>query len=369
MEHFTIEEFFANGHKNVEGLFILLSNSTDPEVREVLSNIKYDPNLRRHFDEIMEHALPIEIVSVENMLIDLTATTAYEFVKKNPLVFAFEKRQSMRLKPIEEITDYNDNLQVLKEQIKSYKAFLNSIHGTDKESDLMHFRTPESRKKYDNFQEFVNELSKFYTLAEKSKNTCFEKHQNFVEFSNIITTLNKKMISQLKTCAAKVAHIEDLGMGHAEQGVGVFNACADEWTILNGHVTRAGKKEKDFRDSVQAEIDKARLERSKIEPSVSPSEQARRDAINTANALYEELCQDFMRDLENQYALSSKDMYEYFVNVKFKNFVERFHMPLSSSTKIGTANDAAAQIRSLMSYVSKISENSYTTSVYPVEKQ
>ncbi|MBO5344940.1 MAG: hypothetical protein J6A51_03485, partial [Clostridia bacterium] len=103
--------------------------------------------------------------------------------------------------------------------------------------------------------------------------------------------------------------------------------------------------------------------------TVSPAEQERRAMIERANNLYDELCIDFMRDLQSQYALSSKDLYENFVNVKFKKFVERFQMPLSSSTSTGTANEVAAQIRNLMNYISKISENSYTTSVYPFEKQ
>lgn len=369
MDKFTIEEFFANGHKNVEGIFILLSNTADPEVQAVLSSIKRDPEMRKHFDEIIEKALPIELASVENLLIGIIASTVYKLIKQNPVIYSFEKSKKIQLKPIEELSDYNDNMQIIKDALVAYKTYLHSIRGTEDELRLKHFHTPESRKKYDNLQEFANELSKFYTLAEKGQNVCFESHQDFGQFSSLITSLNKKMIASLKACAGKIAVTDDLGFGLAEAGTEVFNDFANELSIFNGHVVNAAKKDKEFRDSVQAEIDKVRMERSKVEPTISPAEQERLAAIKKANDLYDELCQDFMRDLQKQYALSSKDMYEYFVDVKFKKFVERFHMPLSNNTSLGTANEAQAQIRNLMNYVSKISENSYTTSVYPFEKQ
>ncbi|MBR7172332.1 MAG: hypothetical protein IKD36_00885 [Clostridia bacterium] len=369
MDKFTLEDFFAEGHKNVEGLFILLSNTDEPGVQEVLSSIKHDENVRKQFDEIIEKALPLELASVENLLIGLISSTVYKLVKQNPVVHSFELSKKITLKPIEELSDYNDNMQVIKTALVAYKTYLNSIRGTEDELKLQHFHTQESRKKYDNLQEFVNELSKFFTLAEKAQNICFERNQNFAEFSSLTTALNKKMIAALKTCSAKVAVVEDLGFGLAETGKEVFADFATELSIFNSHMINAAKKDKAFRDDVQAEIEKAKLERSKVEPTISPAEQERLAAIKKANDLYEELCLDFMRDLEKQYALSSKDMYEYFVDVKFKKFVERFHMPLSNSTSLGTANEAQAQIKNLMNYVSKISENSYTTSVYPFEKQ
>lgn len=369
MDKFTIEEFFDNGHKNVEGLFILLSNSDDPEVREVLSNIKNDENLRKQFDEIIASALPIELASVENMLIDLTSTTSFQFLKQNPIVSLFEKGGQLKFSQINTIEDYNPNLQNLKVALKAYKNHMISVIGSTPDMLLRNFNSQESQKKFDNFAEFVEELSKFYKLAEKSKDICFDKYRNFGEFINLAVASNKKLIAQLKTCASKVGTIEDFGFGNAEQGADVFNSFVQEWTIFNQHMTNAAKKDKDFRDSVQAEIEKARLEKSKVAPTISPAEQERLKAIQNANSLYDELCQDFMRDLQQQYALSTKDMYDYFVNVKFKKFIERFPMPLSNSTSTGVANEAAAQIKNLMNYVSKISENSYTTSVYPFEKQ
>ena len=86
--------------------------------------------------------------------------------------------------------------------------------------------------------------------------------------------------------------------------------------------------------------------------------------IEQTNAFYKEFCDDFLRDLDKQYSLSSKDMYEYFINVKFKNFVERYPMPIASDASEGYAKEVYCQIQILIDYISKISENSYAISAY-----
>jgi len=369
MENFDLQEFFNAGHRNVEGIFILLSNSTEPGVSEALSRIKKDEKVRAEFTDILNKAMPMEVISLQNMMIDLAATTIYEFVKFNPIVFAFESTKKLELTPISDIGDYNKNLQRLMHATESYKSFLNVVKKSNQEDKLIYFSSKDSRNKYDNLQEVISELIKFYTLAEKSKKYCFGEYENFSKLAELTASVNKKIIAQLRMCGDKVAGVEDFEMGYAEQGVMMFNDFAHEFEILNARVVELGSQDKEFRASVQAEIDKARLEKSKVEPVKSSAEQERLDMIEKANSLYDELCLDFMRDLQSQYALSSKDLYENFVNVKFKKFVERFHMPLAKNTSIGMAKEACAQIQNLMNYVSKISENSYVTSVYPVEKQ
>ena len=363
MEKFTIEEYFAAGHKNVEGIFILLSNSEDPEVREVLANIKKDPALREQFNEIIEHALPIELVSVQNMFLDLTAHTIYQYIKNHQDVKRFMSSETVSLAPIEDFGDYNKNMQKVMAEFEHYKKFAGGMK--QRPNGLISMFCSE----LDKFQAFISEVIKFNTYAQKGKKLCFEDPLRFDSFAEQTSSNNRKVIAQLLACKQKLSEFKYMQTGYAEQGIGVFGDLAGEWMIFNEQMANAGKKDKEFRDSVQAEIDKARLEKSKVEPTISPAEQERQDAIKKANDMYEELCQDFMRDLQSQYALSSKDLYENFVNVKFKKFVERFSMPLSNSVSLGTANEAANQIRNLMNYVSKISENSYTTSVYPFEKQ
>ena len=363
MEKFTIEEYFNAGHKNVEGIFILLSNSDDPEVSEVLSNIKNDENLRGQFNEIVEKALPMELVSLQNMMIDLTANTVYSYITNHQDVKRFTTSDNAALTQIEDFGDYNRNLQKIMAEFERYKKFADGMK--QRKDGLISVFCKEIEK----FQNLISEVIKFNTIAHKGKKMCFESNLQFANFAEQTSANNRKLIAQLMACKKKVAEFEYLNKEYTEQGIGAFDALADEFSIFNDFVVNAGKKDKEFRESVQAEIDKARMEKSKVQPSVSPAEQERLNAIKKANDLYDELCQDFIRDLQSQYALSSKDMYETFINVKFKKFMERFNMPLSNSASIGTANEAAAQIRNLMNYVSKISENSYTTSVYPFEKQ
>ena len=363
MEKFTIEEYFNAGHKNVEGIFILLSNSQDPEVSEVLSRIRTDANLRAQFNEIVEHAMPLELVSLQNMMIDLTVDTMYKYVTSHQDVKRFIDSESFDLGPVESFADYTRNLHRISAEFERYKKFADGMK--QRKDGLISMFC----KELDKFQAFIGEVIKFNTYAQKGKKMCFEEPLRFDSFAEQTNSNNRRMISQLAACKSKLSTFEYLNKDYTEQGLGVIDSFVDDWSVFNDFVVKAGKKEKEFRDSVQAEIDKARIEKSKVEPTISPAEQERQDAIKKANDLYEELCQDFMRDLQNQYAFSSRDMYENFMNVKFKKFVERFPMPLSNSVSVGTANEAASQIRNLMNYISKISENSYTTSVYPFEKQ
>ncbi|MBP3581239.1 MAG: hypothetical protein J6J33_00630, partial [Clostridia bacterium] len=229
MEKFDLQEFFNEGHRNVEGIFILLSNSTEPGVSEVLSSIRTDEKVRAEFTDILNKALPMEVISLQNMLIDLTATTVYKFVQYNPLTFAFEKMGKLKLSEINDIGDYNRNLQKILHITDGFKSFLDVVKRSNQEDKLRFFSSLKSREKYDNFQEFVRELMKFYTLAEKGKKYCHGKYDNFSKLAELSEAVNKKIISQLKVCGTKVSGIEDLETGQAEQGVQVFNDIAHEW--------------------------------------------------------------------------------------------------------------------------------------------
>ena len=133
---------------------------------------------------------------------------------------------------------------------------------------------------------------------------------------------------------------------------------------FNVSVTNLKAFVNDWKSEQQKAYQPVEQERRVVVQERSMKEESRLRAIDRANSLYDELCMDFMRDLQAQYSLSSRDMYEEFVNVKFKKFVERYPMPIASDASEGYANEVAYQIQNLMDYVSKISENSYVTSVY-----
>lgn len=85
--------------------------------------------------------------------------------------------------------------------------------------------------------------------------------------------------------------------------------------------------------------------------------------IEKARAKYQMFCDDFMRDLNNQYALSSRDLYQEFVNVTFKKFVKKY-MPIKDSIKEDRAKEIIFAIDDLINEVANISSNSYVTSMY-----
>jgi len=62
--------------------------------------------------------------------------------------------------------------------------------------------------------------------------------------------------------------------------------------------------------------------------------------------------------------MTFKDLYEEFVNVKFKKFIEKYQFPLANNVSEGYAKECVAQIKKLMNYVSEISANSYVSSVF-----
>jgi malonyl CoA-acyl carrier protein transacylase len=65
-----------------------------------------------------------------------------------------------------------------------------------------------------------------------------------------------------------------------------------------------------------------------------------------------------------QFVGMGKDLYENFVNVKFKKFIEKYKMPLSNDVSEGYAREVIYQIQKLMNIVSEISVNSYVTAMY-----
>lgn len=102
----------------------------------------------------------------------------------------------------------------------------------------------------------------------------------------------------------------------------------------------------------------------KIEFVPNPAEQERIKMINEANMMYDELCENTMRDLEKQVPYSVREMYDYFVNVKFAKFVKSFQMPLSDSASLKMAKEVCHQLVELNNYISRISENAQTTNIY-----
>lgn len=119
----------------------------------------------------------------------------------------------------------------------------------------------------------------------------------------------------------------------------------------------------------QEPSNETKIPTNKVTYQENLKETARLAAIEKANAKYQEFCLDFMRDLEKQYSASSRDLYESFINGKFKKFTERFNFPLPSNTSEGMAKEICNQIDNMINQISNIAQNSYVTSVFDYQKQ
>ena len=213
----------------------------------------------------------------------------------------------------------------------------------------------------ESYSAFLDHIIEFVSMANYVSSVGKNKEDK--QYPRLLTKNLPYMVKKLSSASEMM---DKLNMYSNQDYSNIFNdtvrffsECSD---VLLEFVTKL-KEEDQKREQEGLHVAKVVVPRQ-VETSVSPKEDSRRKAISRANDMYQEFCMDFMRDLHAQYSLSSRDMYEHFVNVKFKKFVERYPMPIASDASEGYANEVIYQIQNLMDYVSKISENSYVTSVY-----
>ena len=208
-----------------------------------------------------------------------------------------------------------------------------------------------------------------YTSARNSFSTFIKSFYNIVE---IAIELDKKQLSQIKSENDKILKLlesmsNDVSnwMDYGEDFKGWFNNIIFTFE-LNSEVIALDLEVKESMDSSA----KSESVTSKKVVSTEPSkeEQSRRQAIKDARDLYKMFCLDFMRDLQAQYSLSSRDLYEDFINNKFKKFTEKFSWITLDDTacdvSIGQAREAYAQIMYMINKISEISESSYVINTF-----
>lgn len=109
-------------------------------------------------------------------------------------------------------------------------------------------------------------------------------------------------------------------------------------------------------------------EESEVEDlEVEDNDQERINCIEKANDLYKTLCNDFMIDLEKQIPYSVRKDYENFINVSFKDFVDKYKMPLSRLSSKKKAVTCCTAINNLFDEISEISSKAYVTT--PVQRE
>ena len=267
-----------------------------------------------------------------------------------------------KLRELKTIEDYQYNLKVIKNIATELRSDIDAVFaGARKDNSSFMSRYVDSRR---DFVDFLQEISRFVDSA------VYISQINNVKSDSAYIRLVSKTLPSMKGDLSKAGtHTkswERYGNGYNE----IFDSVVEFFTTSSKVVEKFAKdyldgiKKQKQEEKTQQATDSSRIVKSVRIPEVSK----RLKLIKEANDKYEEFCLDFMRDLEKQYALSSKDLYEEFVNVRFKKFVERFPMPISNDVSEGYAQEVINQINILIEHVSRISQNSYVTSVYP-EKQ
>ena len=329
------------------------------EIIEQLSNIEISGGLAE--DEVIDFYKMMK--STIDVLSFKTIEKSCYLVMEHPLTdaYIFQKGGSKEFETLKEYQKFLENVKVASERVKRN---LKSYNQSEKilGEDLSKFA-----KMRDVFSDYVTQLI-YFVNASIHMQECAKTKTNSVYLKEVLKTLPSMGVSLTKA-GESVSGWERLGTGYDK----LFKDSLDFFLVNSKLICdcAASVQETERKKQEEEEAKKPKIEYkqgNKVQPVENPVENERKMWIKKANDLYDELCLDFMRDLEKQYSASTKDMYETFVNVKFKKFVERFSMPLDGSISVGQAKEAYSQIMNLMDYISKISENAYTISVYS-EKQ
>ena len=267
------------------------------------------------------------------------------------------------LKDLNTIDDYRHNLAVIRKCVNAYNGDINDLFGG--EIGNKHSITVKTVNAGKYFSQFLQQVIAFVDSAAYITNHCSKKTD-----SAYIRTVSKT----LPTMRSNLSGATD---GFAvwcrnQEYRQIFDSVV-EFFISSADVAQSFAVEylKTQKDKKKAEEEKLKIAINPAnvsKPAQAPELSARLKLIKEANDKYEEFCLDFMRDLEKQYAHSSKDLYEQFVNVRFKKFIERYPMPIPNSASEGYAKEVINQINILIDHISRISENSYVTSVYKVKE-
>lgn len=306
----------------------------------------------------------VSIIKQEIELVMLKSVqNLYFVIKEHVATKGYELKES-DLRELVTIADYQYNLNVMKKHANILRDEVNNrFAGIKKDEASFMSRYVDSRKDFANFLQaisgFVDSAVYVTTHASKRADGAY------------IRTLSKTlpaMRADLNKAKGYTSSWNRYGEGFTQIFDSVIEFFNSSTEVAQGFAVEYLKQQKE-KKAAESEKTKNSVEVSRVQkPSQAPELSPRLKLIKKANEKYEEFCLDFMRDLEKQYALSSKDLYEEFVNVRFKKFVERFPMPIANDVSEGYAQEVINQINILIEHVSKISQNSYVTSVYK-EKQ
>lgn len=314
--------------------------------RDELAKERFFPILKKEFDLIF-------LKTTQNL---------YYIIQDHPLTQAYCASKG-ELKDAETLNDFANNLkkmqsgsEIVAANIKRYKK----AGLADADFDAY----AESRRQY---SAFLRCISSYVSSAIYL--TDYAKAKSSSAYLKQLTKTLPSMKSSLVDATKYLDSWKKYGSDHSElfkRTFDFFEETSTEAIFAIKKVQEEERKLQEFLESTKPKVEPRPVKKVEFVPN--PAEQERISMINEANMMYDELVRNTMRDLEKQVPYSVREMYEYFVNVKFAKFAKSFSMPLSSSTKLSVAKEVCAQLNELNNYVSRISENAVTTNVYMMKE-
>lgn len=336
--------------KDIESVQESLRN----EIEEMGRNVNRDEIAKEKFFSILKQEFDLIFLK--------TTQNFYYIIQDHPLTYAYCASKG-ELKEAETLNDFQNNLRKMQSGSELVAANIKRF----KKAGL-------ANEDFDAYAESRNQYSAFLKCINNyvSSAIYLVNYGNTKSQSAYLRQLTKTLPMMRASLEAAIKYIDSwkkYGTDHTE----LFKRTLDFFTETSAESIKAiekvqeeERKLQEFQESLKpkAEVKVGR----KIEYAPNPAEEERVRAISEANMMYDELCKNTMRDLEKQVPYSVREMYDYFVNVKFAKFVKKFSMPLSSSTKLSVAKEVCAQINELNNYISKISENAQTTNIYMMKE-
>jgi len=252
------------------------------------------------------------------------------------------------------IYDYADNMTKVRDSLRKFIQVSENGVKNKTNHELLNslaVGVADVRKSYNEMSVLMYKLQPIYTTACKVE----EFGLNDVSkecYLEVVTELNNKIAKIIDN----VDKFAGQTTGHFVGNPNFYGELAKIFRLVTENMDIKYLQRIDLEDNIETKL-------KPIVPQKSQSEIERESFINKANDLYNQLCLDWIRDLEKQVPHSSKDRYKAFI-AKFNKFNETFEMPLMKTTTLGKAKEACNQINNLMNYISDISSEAYTTSVY-----
>ena len=299
----------------------------------------------------------LDSAGYEKVLIEDTTENLYGLILTRPEVFA--TALSLKdLKAPKDVKGYVQNMQKIFADLLRFEGDIKKAVDAGVDKSYILFKSEEIRKSFAEFMVFMKSVYPYFEVVQKLDKISKKTNGMSEGFFAAVPQLNEEVRNILESSSKYIGDWKAPGVDFAER-----------YKVISEHFAENSKyvdsKKEDF-ERIQAERQFAEAQKRQIVrvPELSEEELLRRKYIQEANMMYDELVRNTMRDLEKQVPYSVREMYDYFVNVKFAKFVKSFSMPLESNVKINTAREVLSQLNELNNYISRISENAVTTNIY-----